>query len=56
MSIVSIIVAFFTLFFIGCVIAMVAMVITAEEQAEEEYFSLENLEILDIITGGDDEE
>ena len=56
-NIVSCIVSFFVVFFIGCVIALIVTVLSMEkEDAEEaEYFTLENLEILDALTEGDDE-
>ena len=55
-NIVIAIATFFVVFFIGCVISLVFMVLSAEQEAEDEYLRLEDLEILDAITGGDDEE
>ena len=54
-DLVTAIATFFVVFFVGCVIALVVMVLSAEQDAEDEYLRLEDLEILDAIMGGDDD-
>ena len=54
MSIVSIVACFVIVFLIGCTIAMIGVVITAED-AGEKYYDLDELCILDDIIEGDDD-
>ena len=56
MSIILLVIAFFVLFFIGCTLATAVISLEAKDKAEQEYYTLENLEIMDAITKGDDEE
>jgi len=55
MSISSIIACFAILFMVGCVFGMVFVCLNAES-ADGKYYDIDELEILDILTEGDDEE
>lgn len=54
MSIVSIVACFVVVFLVGCTIAMVAVVLNAED-ADGKYYDVDELCILDDIMEGDDD-
>lgn len=54
MRIITIIVCFILVFLIGCTIAMIAVVLSAEN-ADGKYYNVDELCILDDIIEGDDD-
>lgn len=54
MRILTLIACFILVFLIGCTIAMIAVVLSAED-ADGKYYTVEELNILDDIFEGDDD-